>query len=61
MIVKNDINTSNSCVTIDNEGERQIINFRSKKIDFKGNHFIKANNFNAYFTSFFNSFEKTFS
>ena len=50
MIVKNDINTSNSCVTIDNEGERQIINFRSKKIDFKGNHFIKANNFNAYLT-----------
>ena len=37
MIVKNDINTSNSCVTIDNEGERQIINFRSKKIDFKDN------------------------
>ena len=50
MIVKNDINTSNSCVTIDNEGERQIVNFRSKKIDFKYNHFITANNFNAYLT-----------
>ena len=50
MIVKNDINTSNSCVTVDNEGERQIVNFRSKKIDFKYNHFITANNFNAYLT-----------
>ena len=50
MIVQKDINTSNSCVTIDNQGERQIVNFRSKKIDFKDNHFITTNKFNAYLT-----------
>ena len=50
IIVKNNINTSNSCVTVDSKGERQIVNYRSKNLDFEDNQFIKENNFNAYLT-----------
>ena len=50
IIVKNNLNTSNSCVTVDSKGERQIVNYRSKNLDFEDNQFIKENNFNAYLT-----------
>ena len=50
IIKRNNINTSNSCVTIDDRGERQIVNFRSKELDFNDNYFIKKNIFNAYLT-----------
>ena len=50
LIVKNNLNTSNSCISIDSKGERQIVNFRSKNLDFEDNQFIKKNNFNAYLT-----------
>ena len=50
IIKKNNINTSNSCITIDDKGERQIVNFRSKELDFTDNHFIKKNIFDAYLT-----------
>ncbi len=50
IIKKNNINTSNSCITIDGKGERQIVNFRSKELDFTDNYFIKKNIFDAYLT-----------
>ena len=50
IIVKNNLNTSNSCISVDSKGERQIVNFRSKNLDFEDNQFIKKNNFNAYLT-----------
>ena len=50
IIKKNNINTSNSCINIDGKGERQIVNFRSKELDFSDNYFIKKNIFDAYLT-----------
>ena len=48
LLIKNNINTSNSSITIDNNGERQIVNFRSDNLDFDQNNFIEKNIFNAY-------------
>jgi sulfofructose kinase len=50
LLIKNNINTSNSSITIDNNGERQIVNFRSDNLDFDQNNFIEKNIFNAYLT-----------
>ncbi len=50
IIKKTNLNSSNSCITIDKNGERQIINYRSKTLDFKKNSFIEKNIFNAYLT-----------
>ncbi len=50
LLIKNNINTPNSSITIDTNGERQIVNFRSDKLDFDQNKFIEKNIFNAYLT-----------